>query len=96
MTGKSDSGQSVGRGGQTQAESEALRVAGKPPLVEVERALNVTLNLDEHCETAGTYDGINLTAEGGDGYIVTPMQLRVIAKALEQVADEREAQEAKR
>jgi hypothetical protein len=68
----------------------------KPPLVEVQRALNVTLNLDEHCETAGTYDGINFTSEGGDGYIVSTEQAREIGAALIAVADEREAQEAKR
>lgn len=68
----------------------------KPPLVEVERALSVILNLDEHCETAGTYDGINFTPDGGESYIVTPAHLREIAEALSDVAAEREAEEGKR
>jgi hypothetical protein len=65
---------------QSQSESE--------PIVKIERGISVTLNLSEHCETAGTYDGINLFSDQGDGYVITPAQLREVAKVLLAVADE--------
>lgn len=69
----------------------AERGSVKDPIVHIEHAINVNLNLDEHCETAGTQDGINLYPDRGDGYIITPEQLREIAGKLIAAADEWEA-----
>ncbi len=59
-----------------------------PPLVEVSHATSLTLNLDEHCETGMTMGGINFTAEGRDGYVLSPAQAREIGEALIAASEE--------